>query len=170
MSARVTASIDLPGVGAPEAFAALVDPAAQERWMIATRLYPVQAAAPVPLVGSRVAAFTGVGGLGFLDTMTVTAYEPPHRWVVDKDGDLLRGIGTMEIRPIPGGCRARWTNELILPFGVCGRAAFVLVRPVVELALRACLRRLARLLQTGALPADHRRPDERRRPGTGALR
>jgi uncharacterized protein YndB with AHSA1/START domain len=158
VSAVVTASVELPGVAVPDAFAAMVDPAAQERWMIATRLYPVQAQVPVPAVGSRVAAFTGVGGFGFLDTMTVTAYEPPHRWVVGKDGDLLRGVGIMQVTPTPEGCRATWTNELTPPFGLLGRVGFLLVRPIVELALLACLRRLARLLRTGQLPLDHQLP------------
>ena len=45
-------------VSTSAAFAAMVDLAAQQRWMIATRLYPLEADAPVPRVGSRVAAFT----------------------------------------------------------------------------------------------------------------
>lgn len=155
MKAVVNASVELPGIQPLAAFEAMVDLAAQQRWMIATRLYPLEADAPVPQVGSRVAAFTGVGGLGFLDTMTVTAYEPPHRWVVDKDGQLLRGIGTMQVTPVSGGCRASWTNELTLPFGILGRLAFPVIRPVAELALRACLQRMARMLRTGELPADH---------------
>jgi hypothetical protein len=106
----------------------------------------------VPQVGSRVAAFTGVGGLGYLDTMTVTAYEPPRRWVVAKDGSLLRGVGIMQVEPIPGGCRAIWTNELTPPFGRLGRLGFRLVGPVAAAALRACLRRLARQLRSGSLP------------------
>lgn len=152
MTAVVTASVDLPGIPVDRAFSALVDPAAQERWMIATRLYPVQAAARVPDVGSRLAAFTGIGGVGFLDTMTVTAYEPPHRWVVDKDGRLLRGVGTMAVTPTPGGSRATWTNELMLPFGPIGRWGFLIIRPAVEVALTACLRRMARMLRAGTLP------------------
>ena len=163
MSAVVTASVELPGIPGPKAFAAMVDLAAQQRWMIATRLYPVQADVPVPLAGSRVAAFTGVGGVGFLDTMTVTAYDPPHRWVVDKDGDLLRGIGTMRVTPTPGGCRATWSNELTLPFGLLGRVTFLVIRPVAELALRACLHRLARMLQSGVLPGDLPLPDDERK-------
>jgi hypothetical protein len=159
----VSASVELPGVSPPDAFAAMVDLAAQQRWMIATRLFRVEGGAPVPLVGSRVAAFTGVGGIGLLDTMTVTAYDPPHRWVVDKDGDLLRGIGTMQVTPTPGGCRATWTNELTLPFGLLGRAAFAVLRPVGELALRACLVRLARLLHTGAMPGGLELPDDERK-------
>jgi uncharacterized protein YndB with AHSA1/START domain len=155
----VRASVELPGIPPDRAFAAMVDLAAQERWMIATRLYPIVSASPVPQVGSRVLAFSGVGGLGFLDTMTVTAYDPPHRWVVAKDGRLLRGVGTMQVNPLPGGSRATWINELDPPFGALGRLGARVVGPVAAGALRACLRRLARQLRTGALPldsADHR--------------
>lgn len=158
VSAIVTASVDVPGVSTERAFAALVDPAAQERWMIATRLYPVESSAPVPQVGSRVAAFTGVGGFGFLDTMRVAAYEPPDRWVVDKDGDLLRGVGIMQVTPTADGCRVTWTNELTLPFGVLGRIGFLVGRPVAQAALGACLRRLGRLLRSGELPLVDRLP------------
>ena len=163
VSAVVTASVLVPGVPASQAFAAMVDPAAQERWMIATRLYPVEGDVAVPQVGSRVAAFTGVGGFGFLDTMTVTAYEPPHQWVVDKDGDLLRGVGIMRVTPTPDGCRVTWINELKLPFGLLGRVGFLVTRPVAELALGACLRRLARQLRSGALPLDHHHLPRRER-------
>lgn len=159
LNASVSASVELPGIPATQAFSALVDPAAQERWMIATRLYPIQTEVRVPDVGSRLAAFTGVGGVGFLDTMTVTAYEPPVRWIVDKDGSLLRGVGTMAVTPTPDGSRATWTNELTLPFGPLGRLGFLVVRPAVELALAACLRRLARMLSAGTLPLVHRSAD-----------
>jgi hypothetical protein len=151
--------VELPGIDQHTAFASMVDIAAQERWMIATRLFAVDAPQRVPRVGSRVAAFTGIGGLGFLDTMTVTAYEPPERWVVAKDGRLLRGVGIMQVQATADGCRARWINELELPFGILGRLGFPLVRPLVEVALRACLRRMARLLRTGTLPLADHRPD-----------
>ena len=95
-------------------------------------------------------------------TMTVTAYEPPHQWVVDKDGDLLRGVGIMRVTPTPDGCRVTWINELTLPFGLLGRAGFLVTRPVAELALGACLRRLARLLRSGALPLDDHLPRNER--------
>ncbi len=152
MSVRVEASVELRGISQSNAFQAMVDPAAQQRWMIATRLYPVQTPIPVPHVGSRLAAFTGLGGVGFLDTMTVTGYRPPDRWEVDKDGGLIRGTGTMRVQPTADGSRASWTNELILPCGAVGRLGFAVVKPFVELALRACLRRLARRLRSGVLP------------------
>ena len=168
MTIAVRASVELPGIPPDRAFAAMVDLAAQERWMIATRLYPIVSASSVPQVGSRVAAFSGVGGLGFLDTMTVIAYDPPHRWVVAKDGRLLRGVGTMQVDPLPGGSRATWMNELDPPFGALGRLAARVAGPVAAGAIRACLRRLARQLRTGALPldpADHRLGGAVRGPG-----
>lgn len=172
MTTVVRASVDLPGIAPDQAFAALVDLAAQERWMIATKLYPVESAAPVPEVGSRVAAFTGIAGLGFLDTMVVTVYDPPHEWVVAKDGRLLQGLGIMRVEPTTGGSRAIWMNELTPPFGLLGRWAAGLAAPVAALALQACLRRLARQLQSGALPLAPAAPAGTitatgRRPGDG---
>lgn len=152
MTVQVRASIDLPGVSESRAFAAMVDLAAQERWMIATKLYPIASGAPVPQPGSRVVAFTGAGGLGFLDTMTVIEYDPPHRWVVAKDGRFLRGVGTMRVDAEVDGCRATWINELTPPFGPLGRVAFWCAGPIASVALRACLRRLARMLDRAEFP------------------
>ena len=151
MTVRVAASIDLT-TDPDTAFAAVVDLPSQEKWIIATRLYPIEGPTSVPQGGSRMAAFTGIGSIGFLDTMTVTEYDPPHRWITDKDGDLLRGVGIMQVDPLPGGCRVTWANELELPFGLVGRLAWPLGRFVAQLGMQACLRRLAKQLQTGALP------------------
>jgi hypothetical protein len=152
MTVVIRAVVDLPGIPPERAFAAMVDLAAQERWMIGTRLYAIKSPAPAPSVGSRIAAFTGIGGLGLLDTRTVTAYEPPHRWVVAKDGGLLRGVGTMGVDPTPAGCRASWSNELTPPFGSLGRLLAQITAPLAAAALRACLHRLARQLRRGELP------------------
>ncbi len=151
MTVRVTASIDVP-VGPAAAFASLADLPSQERWIPATKLFAIDAPVAVPHVGSRLAAFTGFGGVGFLDVMVVTKYEPPLQWVMAKEGSLLRGIGIMQVTPLLDGCRVTWANELELPLGVIGRAGWVLVRPIARLALYAALRRLARQLKSGALP------------------
>ncbi len=151
MTARVTASVDLRAK--PEdAFAAMADVRAQEKWIFATTMYAVESVASPPQVGARIAAFTGLWGIGFLDTMTVTEYDPPRRWVMDKDGDLLNGVGIMQVEPIPGGCRASWTNELELPFGLLGRLGWPVARPLARFALTAALRRMGRLLERGELP------------------
>ena len=103
-------------------------------------------------VGSRIAAFTGFWSIGFLDTMTVTEYDPPRRWVMDKDGALLHGVGIMQVEPLPQGCRVSWVNELDLPFGILGRLGWPIARPLARLALTAALKRMGRLIDKGVLP------------------
>ncbi|HYN72797.1 MAG TPA: SRPBCC family protein [Nakamurella sp.] len=151
MTVRVEASVDL-SVAPATAFAALVDPRSQERWMIATKLYSIEGPVSVPQVGSRLAAFTGIGNIGFLDTMIVTVYDPPRRWIMDKDGDLLRGVGIMQVEPLGDGCRVTWANELEPPFGLLGRVGALVAKPIAKLGLQACLRRLAKLTAQGTLP------------------
>lgn len=151
MTVRIQASVDL-SVGADAAFASMVDLPSQERWIIATRLFPIEGAVSVPQVGSRLAAFTGVASIGFLDTMVVTAYDPPWRWVTEKDGALLQGVGIMHVEPLPQGCRATWANELELPFGALGRIGWLLIRPIARIGLQASLRRMGTQIARGVLP------------------
>jgi uncharacterized protein YndB with AHSA1/START domain len=151
MTVRVAASVDV-AVDPATAFAAVVDLPSQEKWIMLTKLYPVDGAAPVPEVGSRLVAFTGIAGVGFLDTMVVSEYDPPHRWVTDKDGDLLRGIGIMQVEPLPNGSRVTWANELELPFGVIGQVGWLAAKPIARFVLQLSLRRLAKKLLSGELP------------------
>ena len=151
MTERVAASIDLPT--APEtAFAAVADLPSQEKWIIATRLYPIEGEFSIPQVGSRMAAFTGIGGIGFLDTMVVTEYDPPWRWIVQHEGEFVQGVGIFEVERISGGCRFTWAEELDLPFGLVGRLGWPLVKPFARLGLQVCLRRMAARLARGSLP------------------
>jgi len=151
MTVRVDASIDLTTDPAT-AFAAAADLPSQERWVIATRLYPIEGEVSIPQVGSKLAAFTGLMGIGFLDTMVVTEYDPPWRWVMQHYGAFVMGVGIFEITPTANGCRFTWAEELDLPFGVLGRLAWPLVKPIAHFALLACLRRMAKQLERGSLP------------------
>ena len=60
MTVRVEASIDL-NTDPDTAFSAVADLPSQEKWIIATRLYPIEGPVSIPQVGSRMAAFTGLG-------------------------------------------------------------------------------------------------------------
>lgn len=151
MTARVAASLE---VAAPveDVFAAMIDLPSQDRWILATTLFGLESHAEVPEVGSQIAALTGLGGFGVLDTMTVTVFDPPHRWETSHTGHAIKGIGIFTVEPVPGGSRVTWAEELDLPLGVLGRLGFVAVRPVVRWALKASLRRLASGVLDGSLP------------------
>ncbi len=151
MSVRVEASVDVP-VDAATAFAAVVDLPSQERWIMLTRLYALEGDVPVPRVGSRFIAFTGVASIGFLDNLTVTEYDPPHRWVARHDGEFVKGAGIMQVESLGEGARVTFTEELELPFGILGRLGWPLARPIARWGMAASLRTMARLVAKGTLP------------------
>jgi len=150
MTVRVEASIEL-ATDPDSAFAAVVDLPSQEKWIIATKLYAIEGEVSIPQVGSRKAAFTGLAGVGFLDTMVVTEYDPPWRWVTQHEGKFVQGVGIFEVEPALNGCRFTWAEELNLPFGVLGRLGWPLAKPFARLGLKASLRRMAVQLRNGRL-------------------
>ena len=151
-------------------FAAMVDLRSQEKWILGTRLFGLSGPVGVPEVGSRLAALTGVAGIGVLDLMVVTRYEPPVRWETDHVG-AFRGRGVFAVESLPSGSRAVWVEEVELPFGLLGRLGWVLVRPAIRWGLHRSLRRLARGVESGTLPlhadgdGDGDGPGEQRPPG-----
>lgn len=95
--------------------------------------------------GETIEAFTGVGRVGFLDTMTILVWEPPKRCVVRHTGRTVRGSGAFEVRDV-GNERSQivWSERLDLPFGRLGRWGWPIVRPLVRAGVAFSLRRLAR--------------------------
>ncbi|MED7924131.1 SRPBCC family protein [Nonomuraea sp. LP-02] len=126
-------------VAAPpeQVFALLTDWARQREWMFLTDTRQV---AP-----DAVEAYTGVRPVGFLDTMTITRWEPPELVVMEHTGRLVRGRGAFRVRALGSGSRVIWTEELVAPFGALGRAGWPLVRPLAKAVFRHSLRKLAAL-------------------------
>ncbi|MGY1723253.1 SRPBCC family protein [Blastococcus sp. SYSU DS0533] len=127
-------------------WAALTDWTRQGEWMLATDVETV--GGPAQGVGGRLAARTGlpVPGrprLGFLDTMVITAWDPPRRVEVLHTGRLVRGPGIFEIEPRGEQSTFVWIERLDLPLGVVGRVGWVVVRPFALLGIRWSLRRFA---------------------------
>jgi hypothetical protein len=124
-----------------EVFAALVDWPTQGEWMLATRVW---SEGPADGVGGRIAAFTGVGRLGFVDTMEIVEWQPPRLVRVQHTGRVVRGGGVFEVLSLPQGrSRFVWREELELPLGALGRAGFALVRPAFAAGVDHSLRRFA---------------------------
>ena len=148
----LSVTIDV-GVPAERAWAALVDWEAQGEWMVGTSVRGTEQDGRG--VGGGIAAWTGVRlgriRLGFLDTMVITAWEPPHRCLVDHTGRVVRGTGGFEIAERGAdGCRVHWFERVELPLGVVGRLAWaVAVRPAARRGVVKSLRRFRRRLETG---------------------
>jgi hypothetical protein len=127
---------------------AAMDWSRQQEWMWGTRVRGGTG------VGSRVVARTGLGPLGFADTMVITEWDPPNRCVVRHTGKIIRGLGIFEVARRGELCEFRWTEQLQLPLssaGLLSRGVVVplgrwIAVPLAQLALDGSLRRFARLL------------------------
>lgn len=118
---------------------AVVDWSRQEDWVWCTRVHGGTG------VGAQVAARTGVGPVGFTDTMVITQWDPPRRCVVRHTGKLVRGLGVFEVARRGGRTEFRWTEQLDLPRPLAGRPGRWLVAPPARWVLALSLRRFARL-------------------------
>jgi hypothetical protein len=132
----------------------------QHEWIWATRVSGGAAA------GAAVVARTGVGPVGFTDTMEITEWDPPHRAVVRHTGRVVRGTGIFEVIPARGGAgngagngpgngpakgsakgaEFRWTERIPVPAPLAGPLGERLLAPAGRWFLQTSLRRLARLV------------------------
>ncbi|NED98088.1 hypothetical protein G1H11_22575 [Phytoactinopolyspora alkaliphila] len=99
-------------------------------------------------VGGRIEAWTGIGRLGFLDTMVITSWDPPRRCDVMHTGRIVRGPGSFIVTALdPRRCRLTWEEDLEMPFGRIGRATAWLIRPLARAGLGIALRRFSRYVR-----------------------
>ena len=139
--------VDAP---AERVFAAITDWPGQGEWMVGTTVSAVEP--PGEGVGAELEAFTGLGRAGFLDTMTITRWEPPYRVDVLHTGTVVRGTGTFEVVELPEGrSRFIWSEQLELPWGALGRAGWTAVRPAFRIGLARSLKEFAALVESGRL-------------------
>lgn len=127
---------------AEQVWEALTDWSVHHKWMLLTRAEGGRGE------GETIAAFTGIGPIGFLDTMTITVWEPPRRAVVRHTGRVVKGSGAFEVEPL-GDRRSRivWSEWVTLPFGPVGRLGWPVARAIVKAGVQFSLRRLARYVE-----------------------
>lgn len=112
----------------------------QHEWIWATRARGGAAE------GAEVVARTGVGPVGFTDTMVITEWDPPRRCVVRHTGKVVRGTGIFEVIPARGGAEFRWTERMPVPAPLAGALGERLLAPAGRWFLQTSLTRLARLV------------------------
>jgi hypothetical protein len=131
---------------------ALTDWPRQHEWMLSTDV--AVASGDGRSVGSRLTAFTGVRGVGFTDTMEITAWEPPVRCTVRHVGQVIRGSGAFHVHVKgPQESTFVWSESLDLPFGPFGKLGWPVARPVFSLGVRQSLRRFAQFAENYSMGA-----------------
>ena len=140
MTATLVLRVDVDAT--PEqVFAGATDWAGQGEWMLGTRVRGTALGGRG--VGGGIRAVTGFGPLGVVDTMEITAWDPPRACLVRHTGRVVRGTGAFEVRPGSAGSVFVWSERLDLPLGALGRFGFRLLRPAFVAGLRWSLRRFA---------------------------
>ena len=112
----------------------VTDFAAYGRWIPLTSMRTDPS--PVRL-GWGFAGFTGVGPVGFLDTMLVVRWEPPAdgtaRFAVRKTGRVLRGFADVTLTATDtGGTDVVWREEIVPRPETLGDVHYVLVHGATE--------------------------------------
>jgi hypothetical protein len=132
-------------------FAAFSEWTEQHQWMLGTKVELREGDGKS--VGSVIAGWTGVGPVGFWDTMTITHWEPPYRVDVLHTGKLVRGTGTMEVVALPGNrSRFLWSEDFELPLGALGALGWPIGKiPLLE-GVKASLKRFKQVVENGSLP------------------
>jgi hypothetical protein len=143
----VRESIDI--AEAPErVWSFMVDWPRQSEWIPATKVWAVTEGAGV---GAQIEAWTGLGRIGYLDTMTITGWDPPRRCEVLHTGRMMRGEGGFVIAPAGPGCtRLEWWERFVMPGGPLGRLLRPPARPVLAMGVRLALRSLRRGIEQQA--------------------
>jgi hypothetical protein len=140
------------GASAGTTWLALTDWTRQGEWMLGTDVKVVEGNGRS--VGSKLAAFTGLAGIGFTDTMEITTWEPPVRCGVLHVGKVVKGTGTFQVLD-KGANRSVfvWAEHLTLPFGPLGKLSWPVVKPAFTLGLRLSLQKFARFAENYSVGA-----------------
>lgn len=146
VSVLLTVDVEAP---AQRTWQGATDWAHQGEWMLGTR---VRGTAQNGVgVGGGIEAFSGLGKIGFLDTMEITRWDPPFACHVLHTGRVVRGTGEFEVVARgPEASTFRWREDLELPLGVVGQLGWPLVRPLFVAGVRASLKKFGRWVEAGA--------------------
>jgi hypothetical protein len=118
--------------------------------MLGTKVWPVDGDGTG--VGGKIEAFTGVWRIGFLDTMEITAWDPPRLCDVNHTGRVVRGTGTFEVvATSESTSKFIWSEDLDLPLGLLGKVGFFFVKPGFVHGVRKSLEKFASQVEQGKL-------------------
>jgi polyketide cyclase/dehydrase/lipid transport protein len=142
---RSTIAIDAP---IERVWKVLTDVEGQPRWMDDMNSVRVLTAPPIG-VGTRAEGKIRIFGIGVLDPITITAFEPPHRFAVGHEGQF-RGEGLVELESgVDGNTTiARWEETIIPPY--LPHLGGIVLTPILRLVFQRDLANLRELVESGA--------------------
>jgi hypothetical protein len=139
---RLEVEVDAP---AAQVWERVTDWPAQGEWIPHTHVENVPPdGPPARHVGGRLRAWSGLGPVGFWDTMTITHWDEDEdgggRCEVLHTGRVVRGEGVFAVEALgPRRCRFVWEEVLELPLGRLGDLGFRGLRPGVERLVQGAL-------------------------------
>lgn len=99
-------------------------------------------------IGGKLEAFTGIGRLGFIDTMTITKWENNKLCEVTHTGNVVKGKGVFEVSRKNSSTIFTWSEFVELPFGFFGRIGWIFVKPVAWLGMKLSLLKFKKLVES----------------------
>ena len=126
----------------------LVDVEGQPRWMDDLKSARMITAPPVG-VGTRAEGKIRIFGIGVLDPITITAFEPPHRFAVRHEGQF-RGQGLVVLESGVDGNTTivRWEETIIPPY--LPHLGGIVLTPILRLVFQRGLANRRELVESGA--------------------
>ncbi|MGA7690046.1 MAG: SRPBCC family protein [Jiangellales bacterium] len=139
-SFQVSADVDAP---AQATWSVLTDWERQSEWALLTHTRGIGPTGG-QAVGEEVHAFTGVGRLGFMDTMVIEVWDPPQRCRVRKTGRVVRGASEFRVEALgPHRSRVVYAAEVEVPGGRVGLALWPVARAAIAAGFGRSLTTLA---------------------------
>lgn len=141
---RVCVDVAAP---AEATWSVLTDWSRQSEWALLTRTRGIGATRG-HAVGEQVHAFTGVGRVGFLDTMVIERWDPPSLCRVRKTGRVVRGAAEFRVAPIgPARSRVTYAAEVDVPGGRLGQLVWPAARAAFSAGFARSLRTLGSIVE-----------------------
>lgn len=141
---RTVVVVDAP-IGA--VWRELADVEGQPRWMHDMKAVRILTGGTVG-VGTRAEADVRIFGMGVVDPIAITVFEPPRRFAIRHEGQFS-GEGLIELEPGADDSTTivRWDETLVPPY--LPHLSAVLLRPILARVFQADLERFRALAESG---------------------
>ena len=130
-------------------WAVIADVEDQPRWMTEMKDLRILSDGPIG-VGVVCEADVRMFGITVTDPVTITEFEPPHRYAISHDGTFRgRGVITLESGADGTTTIVRWDETLIPP--MLPHLGAIVMTPALGAIFQADLGRLKELVETGSV-------------------